>query len=505
MARNLEVRKVKIMAVDYPVAVIDRPDQTAVGRQLINSERVPNILVLSSSLLTDRMLHHTGFMNELTAQASAEVWAASARNPLFREAWGKSPATIEEFPAVHPFREFPHNYLRRLNEYTWDFRHRPPSRLSMMRHVRDRNQSVSIRALKAPSRVLALLEAESSFEDWLEKQLLNYPRSPVALERLRARRPDVLLCTNPFWFTEPAVVTAAKKLGIPTLALIPSWDNLSTKNRMVFKYDGYLVWSEQAQAELHHFYPSSQRVPSYVVGAPQFDVFFQERFRLSREDFCRTQGLRPDRPIIVYALGSPHFLREHHGALHLAELVAQGHLGDVQMIVRPHPIHDNAELNELFSKFFPRVILQRTGATGAAVTARFQDESQITEWVNTFRHAEVVVNLSSTVAIDAAICDRPVVNLDYDPEPGRPNQMLIKDINHLWTHFKPIAESGGMWLANNPDELVEAVKTYLIHPELHREKRRWMTEYVCGYLDGRCGERMAAAILTFTDRYARKA
>jgi len=36
--------------------------------------------------------------------------------------------------------------------------------------------------------------------------------------------------------------------------------------------------------------------------------------------------------------------------------------------------------------------------------------------VNTFRHADVVVNFSSTVAIDAAIFDKPVVNLDFDPE-----------------------------------------------------------------------------------------
>jgi CDP-glycerol glycerophosphotransferase (TagB/SpsB family) len=315
-------------------------------------------------------------------------------------------------------------------------------------------------------------------------------------------RPAAIFCTNPFWYTEPAVVTAARKQGIPVLALIPSWDNLSTKSRMIFKYDGYVVWSEQARRELHHFYPSSRAVPSYVVGAPQFDVFFEERFRLSREAFCAAQGLRSDRPVIVYALGSPNFLREHHGALALAERVASGDLGDVQMIVRPHPIHDNSELGELFGRFSPRVRLQQTGVAGASVTARFQDEGQITEWVNTFRHADVVVNLSSTVGIDAGIFDRPVVNLDYDPEPGRPRQQLIKDINHLWTHFKPVAESGGMWLASDPSEVVEAVRTYLARPELHRAERRRMVEHVCGRVDGRSGERMARAVAEFTQQYA---
>jgi hypothetical protein len=173
------------------------------------------------------------------------------------------------------------------------------------------------------------------------------------------------------------------------------------------------------------------------------------------------------------------------------------------MIIRPNPIHDFVEVAERARKYHPRVIMQRTSESGTCLTARSQNERQITEWVNTFRHADVVVNLSSTVAIDAAIFDRPVVNLNYDPEPGQPQQALVKDVNHRWTHFKPIAESGGLWMVNDPEEMFEAVKTYLAHPELHREKRRWVAEYVCGYLDGRCGERMAAAILDFVNRNAK--
>jgi CDP-glycerol glycerophosphotransferase (TagB/SpsB family) len=143
--------------------------------------------------------------------------------------------------------------------------------------------------------------------------------------------------------------------------------------------------------------------------------------------------------------------------------------------------------------------LQASPNAGLALTERTQDEDQITEWVNTFRHADVVVNLSSTVTIDAAIFDKPVVNLDFDPQPGQADQELIKDVNHLWTHFKPIAESGGVWLVNDFDELESAVRAYLDDPSLHREQRKWIVDHVCGYADGRCGERMAAAILDFAN------
>jgi hypothetical protein len=342
------------------------------------------------------------------------------------------------------------------------------------------------------------MRAEVQLENYLEKSLLAYPRSTEASIRLEKNRPDVVISTGPFQFEQPGVFSAAKALDIPVIAYIPSWDNISTKNRMVFKYDGYIVWNQQARGELHHFYPHTKSAPVYVVGAPQFDVLKEERFYRTRKEFCADQELDPNLPIIVYAIGSPNFLNEKPGAVYLAKRIAEGALGNVQMLVRPHPVHDHAQIKELFAPYEPLVRLQASKNAGKKVNKKSQDEGQIVEWINTFRHADVVVNLSSTVAIDAAIFDTPVVNLDFDPQPGQADQRLIKEINHEWTHFKPVAESGGVFLVNDFEELEHAVKTYLEHPELHREKRRWIAEHVCGFSDGKSGERMAEAILDFT-------
>jgi hypothetical protein len=460
--------------------------------------KLRQVLILSSSLLTDRMLHRTRMLHVLSESFQPVIWATSARTPDFAAQWRSCAGTVEQFPSVQPFKEFPYNYLRRLNEFAWDYRLRPPSRLSMMRHVRNKTQPLLVKSLKAPARAIAMTRQQGLMETWLESFLMGFNRSPEAERRLTEQCPDLIVSTNPFWFTEPGVMSVAKRLGIPTLAMVPSWDNITTKPRMVFNYDGYIVWSEQARRELHSFYPQTKDVPIYVVGAPQFDVFFQPRYEETREAFCRRYGLRADLPIVVHAIGSPNFLKEHHGAIEMARRVSNGELGDVQLIVRPHPIHDNAELLQSFSGFGTRIVVQVTGHAGADVTRRFQSDDQVFEWVNTFRHADVVVNLSSTVSIDAAIFDTPVVNLDFDPEPGQPNQHLINDINHLWSHFKPVAESGGVWLTTNYDETVGAVRAYLADPSLHRGKRRWMAEYVCGYLDGRCGERVGQAIMDFS-------
>lgn len=461
-------------------------------------------LLLSTSLLVDRVFLHTDLIPTLRKHGAVSVWASSCDGQTAESVWKNTGVDVEGFPHVAAFREMPHNFLRRFNEYIWDYRYEVPSRLSMMRHVRDRNAPAVIRALKPPAKLMAMMRTERLVEERLEKMLLAYPRSAEAERRLMQTRPDVIVSTGPFQFEQPGVFSAAKKLGIPTLAYIPSWDNVSTKNRMVFRYDGYIVWNDSVRDELHTYYPHTKNDPVYVVGAPQFDIFRQKRFYRSREEFCAEQGLDPRIPIVLYAIGSPNFLKEHHGAVHLANRIAAGHLGDVQMLVRPHPIHDNAEMRELFDQFGPKVRLQQTSNAGKALTKRTQDELQIVEWINTFRHADVVVNLSSTVTIDAAIFDKPVVNLDFDPQPSRAQQQLVKEINHEWNHFKPIAESGGVWLVNDFEGMEEAVKTYLKSPSLHCEKRRWIVDHVCGFSDGKCAERMADTISGFAQRVRAK-
>ncbi len=462
-----------------------------------NKSLKPHILLLSTSLLVNRVFLYTQLVPRLAEKGNVTIWATSFDAENDTDVWSQSEARVESFPKVRPFREFPYNYLRRLNEYVWDYRYKLPSRMSMMKHRRDKQSEFYIRALKPMAKVMAFLRREVWLENRIENLLLSYQRSKEAENRLKMKRPDVIVTTGPFQFEQPAIVSAAKKHNIPVIAYIPSWDNVSTKNRMVFNYDAYLVWNEQTKKELFDFYPDTRTRPVYVVGSPQFDVFDRAKFLISREEFCLGQELDPSIPIIVYAIGSPNFLKEKHGALHMAERVSNGHLGNVQLLVRPHPIHDNAEMSELFDRYRPKVRLQSTQNAGKPLSKRTQDESEIVEWVNTFKHSDVVVNLSSTVTIDAAIFDRPVVNLNFDPHPEQADQQLIKEVNHEWSHFKPIAESGGVWLANDFSELEAAIKTYLKDSSLHSEQRKWIVDHVCGFSDAKCGERMAEAILDF--------
>ena len=80
-------------------------------------------------------------------------------------------------------------------------------------------------------------------------------RSPFTASCFRDWKPEVLLCSHHRPTNVIAPVLAARDLGIPTATLIFSWDNLTSKGRIVAPFDHYLVWSELMRSELLRFYP----------------------------------------------------------------------------------------------------------------------------------------------------------------------------------------------------------------------------------------------------------
>jgi hypothetical protein len=452
----------------------------------------PKIVILSSSMLNDRMILYNNFLTELSREADVVIWPT---------AWDKSAyeninipgVTIEKFPKVAPMRHR-RVLLRRLNDYTWDAKNLSTSRKSFWKHTRLDNISGLHKFLYGLGKVMNTLDLAGPLEKISEPIYINELRSPEAYERLKSLKPSAVVTMSPLFNIEPGIISAARKLGIPTLAFITSWDNITTKNRLMFSYEGFLVWSEQMKKDLDRFYPNSVSRPAYVVGAPQYDVFKRPEYHISKEEFCRENGLDPDKPIVLYALGSPNLFNEFPGAIEFLKRAATGSMGDIQVIVRPHPLKFNDPGLFDLPKIYDKILIQTSNPKkGEEVFTH--DKNQIREWLNTYQYSDVIIQLGSTVAVDASILDRPIININFDPS-GEKNQ-LVWDLNHIMNHFAPLTNSGGMWEVNNYEEMEEAVKGYIKQPSLHQEGRKFIASFVAGYTDGKCGDRFAKALIDF--------
>lgn len=453
------------------------------------------ILILTSSLLTDRMLLYSSFFETLLPHAEVEVWAASMATNSHVWSQVKEQIDVRTLPARIPRRMFPWTYLSRACEHAFDLRSPSPSRQSFTRYLR-RTRRVKLMniAFRVAGRAMWWLRIDRKLRNILISRSIAYPFSPEAGKRLDGRPCDLAFIMNPFLSHETPFLGEFVKRGIPTLALIPSWDNISTKPEMGFRFGAYAVWSHDQKQQLIARY----KVPAdcvHTIGAPQFDVFFSSRFKESREDFFFRHGLDFNRSLVVYALGSPHFLREAPGVSMLTELLNDQDRSRIQILVRPHPIHNNLDLRSLFSKMAGQVNVQQIGMEESDRHFRTQGEQDILDWVSTFRFADVVINTASSVALDAAFFDCPVVNLLYDPCPDQRDANLIREINNTWTHYAPVTSSGGIWNARDPSEAVRGIRACLTDRTLMQEGRRRMLEMVVTYSDGQSGQRLAKLLL----------
>ena len=351
------------------------------------------------------------------------------------------------------------------------------------------------------SGLVAVLGAASARSDRLLTALqmmssglyrLGHELRPVQTQ-LSMLEPDLLwstVCVSPL---EYPYLLAARRLGIPTVASILSFDNLTSRAALP-TYDHYLVWSEAMKAELLRLYPRVPAVRVLVTGTPQFDFHRSPDCRWPRGQTLEALKLSPDASYLLYAASHEQLAPDEPALVTGVRETLDGRaeLREAFLVVRLHPLDDGPRWSRLAAH--PRVRLERAWSTpttrdGWTVSSR-DDQARL---VSLLLHADACLNVASTMTLDAAILDRPVIGLELSAEPGAPREIMYSE--YRVDHYRPLVESGGLRLARSWLELADLVAEARRTPERDRDQRAAMVRAVCGEVDGRAAQRVAAAIL----------
>lgn len=291
-------------------------------------------------------------------------------------------------------------------------------------------------------------------------------------------------------------VLAARSLGIPTATFIFSWDNLSSKGRVVAPFDHYLVWSEQMRTELLQYYPDVAVEDIHIVGTPQFDPYGDRAIHKTRDEFFRQIGADPARKLICFSCGVPetHVADVGHIRL-LCQLIKAGRIqGAPQVLVRPAPTDISGRFLPLVEEF-PELILAQphwlsTRSDSWAGVIPAPDDVEFL--ANLTYHADLNVNYGSTMTLDFAIRDKPVINIVVEvvkPSP-LPRGLTLLGYLEQFVHYKPVLELGAARVARTAEEFTEHVNAYLENPSLDREGRRRFVDLEVGVPVGESSSRI---------------
>jgi hypothetical protein len=234
-----------------------------------------------------------------------------------------------------------------------------------------------------------------------------------------------------------------------------------------------------------------------ITGTPQFDFHRRPSCLWTRERTLDTLGVPPGGRYFLY--GASHAVLTPEEPRLVAQLASRlddhAALASHALVVRLHPLDDAPRWTwHVGSR--PRVHLSPAFARGSAAADGWMvptadDHARLT---SSLAHADGCINIASTLSLDAAILDRPVICIDFTSEPESPRDMLYAEYGA--EHYAPLVASGGIRIARSWGELLGLMAEAVTSPERDRDARARMVAEECGPVDGHAAERVARTLIS---------
>lgn len=287
---------------------------------------------------------------------------------------------------------------------------------------------------------------------------------------LRKRRPDVVVAAATFLphSLELEYLRTAKRLGIRTVIIVPSWDNLTTKGIFHVMADRILVWNA-AQMEEAVAMLQVPRNRLAATGAPRYDLWFQLRPRLTAAEFRAEAGLAAEGPVIVWLCSSGFIAKDEVAivrevAAHLAADPGWTSRGG-QLLVRPH---------------YQNLAQWRAAGDPAREgfflwphpdkLERFNTSDLHQGLFDTLYHSAGAVGINTSAFLEAAVVDRPCLAI-LDPRVAGTQSDI--------PHFQHLIRGGFLQTSRNPAELAGQLIAILAGDDpLQGKRREFVTEFL---------------------------
>lgn len=340
-----------------------------------------------------------------------------------------------------------------------------------------------------------MLELGTRIDQWMQWHF----RPTRALDALFAQlQPDLVFnCSHIHGPLADFPLRVAHRLGFKTAAFLFSWDNLTSRGRIVVPYDHFLVWTEGIKQKFLEIYPNTAPERVVVTGTPQFDFHFDPHFALSREELCQRVGLDASRRFILYTTGmSTDFAEEHRTVRAVIDFLQTLPAEErPQLLVRTYIKGTSPEMLALAEEMrghpdvvFPPILWDRQW-----IMPLHED---LYIYSNLLRHCVMGINGASTVTLELMMMGKPVINLAFEP-PGSALPHYMRFARHIdYEHYRPVVASGGVMVARSLTDLQAMILRGLSQPEADRPaQQRFLKTFFGDTLDGCSGVRVAETLL----------
>jgi hypothetical protein len=248
----------------------------------------------------------------------------------------------------------------------------------------------------------------------------------------------------------------------------------------------------------------------HVGGIPTYDGYFRRQWQIPRADYFALHGLDPRRKLIAFASSFVSFSPNVQIVEALARLVGEERLGEPsQLLVRLHPNHfldvhlfarERERIRQIAANS-PHVHVVEPVPLGGELG--YYSGEDMPEKASMMAHADVFTTVYSTMVVEAAIHDRPIVSACLDAPRGwdtpRKYSLPLSRIGGWPTHDR-FRRAGAGKVALTMEELEQAIRSGLESPQAEAAHRAAFVQREITYTDGSAGRRTADILLSLLDR-----
>ena len=295
------------------------------------------------------------------------------------------------------------------------------------------------------------------------------------------------------------IMREARRHKAIVVSVILGMDNTSTKGYGGASPDYVVAWTENMKRELVELHDiDSNKI--FVGGVAHFDYYFRDGSVWDKQTFCRRMGLDPQKKTILFGTKSPNTCPWSAEVVELvATAIRHEHFGfPCQMVVRLHPIHWRQKNGEfLFQEIlegyeqmreeYPFVFFNYPSFASKNINYDLSDD-EFYVLKSLLTHSDVMINMFSTLSIEASIFQLPTINICFNGkqrDPNNPLQDLMFDFNE--SHNQRIIQTGGVKTAFSKEELLDYIRQYLKDPSLDHEGREKIRRTECEPFPGTAG------------------
>lgn len=332
----------------------------------------------------------------------------------------------------------------------------------------------------------SLFHSENSIQNYTKLQQQSFKNKQIVKDYktiFEKEKFDILFFTHQRPPFIAPLVYWAEQLKVKTASFIFSWDNLASKGRMAANFDYYLVWSDLMKEELLHFYKKVQSQNVAVAGTPQFEPYALERYQTAKDDFYVRFNLDPSKKTICFSCGDISTSKNDELYITIiAQAIEENKIQNINLLVRTSPAEDPVRFESFIKKYpfiqwnYPKWYLTRTGHQ-EEWSQRIPSKEDVADLRSILEYSDLNINMLSTMSLDFMQFDKPVIN----PVFGNAANGLYDDQRFLkYPHIKNVVNSKATKIVKNEKELIDAVKSYIMYPDIDEANRKQLIQMQIG-------------------------